>query len=98
VQRTQEVGIRRALGAQRGDILRLIVGQSFGFALAGALIGIAGAFALTRLMQRLLFHVSPTDPATFGAVVLLFLCIALVASYIPAHRATRIDPVTALRV
>jgi predicted permease len=98
VQRTQEVGIRRALGAQHADILRLVIGESLRFALAGAVIGIAGAFALTRLMQSLLFHVSATDPATFVAVVLLFLCVALVASYIPARRATRIDPVTALRV
>ncbi len=97
-QRTQEMGIRRALGAQQSDILRLVVGQSFRLALVGAAVGIAGAFALTRLMQSLLFHISATDPATFVAVVLLFLCVALVASYIPARRATRIDPVTALRI
>ncbi len=96
-QRTQELGVRRALGAQQSDILRLFVGQSFRLVVAGAAIGIAGAFGLTRLMQSLLFHVSATDPATFVAVVLLFLCVALVASYIPARRATRIDPITALR-
>jgi len=96
-RRTQEVGIRRALGAQDGDILRLVVGQSLQLALAGVMVGIAGAFGLTRLMQSLLFHVSATDLATFGAVASLFLCVALVASYIPARRATRIDPATALR-
>ncbi len=97
-QRTQEMGIRRALGAQQGDILRLVVGESFRLALVGVAGGIAGAFGLTRLMRNLLFHVSETDPATFVTVALLFLCVALVASYIPARRATRIDPITALRV
>ncbi len=97
-QRTQEMGIRRALGAQHGDILRLVVGESFGLALAGVAIGVAGAFGLTRLMKSLLFHVSATDPATFVTVVLLFLCVALAASYIPARRATRIDPIAALRI
>jgi putative ABC transport system permease protein len=96
-QRTQEMGIRRALGAQQSDILRLVVGQGFRLALAGVAIGIAGAFALTRLMTALLFHVSATDPATFIAVALLFLVVALAASYIPALRATRIDPMAALR-
>ncbi len=97
-QRTQEIGIRRALGAQQGDILRLLVGESFRLALVGVAGGIAGAFGLTRLMRNLLFHVSETDPATFVTVALLFLCVALVASYIPARRATRIDPIAALRV
>ena len=96
-QRTQEIGIRRALGAQQSDILRLVVGQSFGLVLAGVAVGIAGALGLTRLMQSLLFHVSATDPATFATVALMFLCVALVASYIPARRANRIDPITALR-
>jgi putative ABC transport system permease protein len=97
-QRTQEMGIRRALGARPSDILRLVVGQGFRLALAGVAIGIAGAFALTRLMTTLLFHVSATDPATFAAVALLFLLVAIAASYIPARRATRIDPMTALRI
>ena len=97
-QRTQEMGIRRALGAQQSDILRLVVGQGFRLALAGVAIGIAGAFALTRLMTALLFHVSATDPATFAGVALLFLVVALAASYIPARRATRIDPMAALRI
>jgi predicted permease len=97
-QRTQEMGIRRALGAQQADILRLVVGQSLRLAVAGIGLGIAGAFGLTRIMQSLLFHVSPTDPVTFASVSLLFLLVALAASYIPARRATRIDPIAALRV
>jgi putative ABC transport system permease protein len=96
--RTQEVGIRRALGAQQSDILRLVIGQGFALALAGILIGLGGAFALTRVMKTLLFGVSATDPVTFAAVALLFLMAALAASYIPARRATRIDPMAALRV
>jgi predicted permease len=97
-QRTQETGIRRALGARHGDILRLVIGQSLRLTLIGAAAGIAGAFGLTRLMQSLLFQVSPTDPATFVVVVLLFLCVALAASYLPARRALRIDPIAALRM
>jgi len=97
-QRTQEMGIRRALGAQHGHILRLAVGQSFCLVSAGVALGIAGAFGLTRLMQGLLFHVGATDPATFVAVALLFLSVALAASYIPARRAIRIDPIAALRI
>ena len=97
-QRTREMGIRRALGAQQGDILRLVVAQGFRLALAGVAIGIAGAYGITRLMESLLFHVSATDPATFAGVALLFLPVALAASYIPARRATRIDPMAALRI
>jgi putative ABC transport system permease protein len=97
-QRTQEMGIRRALGAQQSDILRLVVGQSFCQALAGVVVGTVGALGLTRLLQGVLFHVKATDPATFVAVALAFLLLALTASYIPARRATRIDPIEALRV
>ena len=96
-QRTQEVGVRCALGAQPADIMRLVVGQSIRLAMAGVVIGLAGAFALTRLLQDLLSHISPTGPATFLTVVLLFFAVTLAASYIPARRATRIDPATALR-
>ena len=97
-QRTQEMGIRRALGAQHGDILRLVVGESLRLAFAGVAIGMVGAFGLTRLLRNLLFHVSATDPVTFAAVAALFVCVALAASYLPARRAIRIDPITALRV
>ena len=97
-QRTQEMGIRRALGAQQGDILRLVIGQSLRLTLLGAAAGVAGAFGSTRVMQSLLFHISATDPVTFFVVVLLFLCVALAASYFPARRAARIDPMAALRM
>jgi predicted permease len=97
-QRVAELGIRSALGAEQGDILRLIVGQGLGLTLAGIGLGIAGAFALTRLMKSLLFEVSATDAATFVEIGLLFVALALAASYIPARRAARIDPVMALRV
>src|SRR5712692_4830969 len=92
VERTKEVGIRRALGAQQGDILRLVLGQGLGLALGGVAIGLGGAFALTRVMESLLYHVSATDPATFVGIALLFVVVALAASYFPARRATRIDP------
>jgi len=97
-QRTQEVGIRRALGAQPADILRVIIRQGLLLTLAGIAIGLIGASALTRVMKAVLFHVSATDPATFAGVALLFLLVALAASYIPARRATRIDPMAALRI
>ena len=97
-QRTQELGIRRALGAQRGDILRLVIGQGMGLTLGGVALGLGGAFALTRVMKGLLFHLSASDPVTFAGVPLLFVLVALAASFIPARRATRVDPMTALRV
>ncbi len=96
-QRTQEVGIRRALGAQHMDILRLVVGQGLALTLAGVAFGIGASLALTRVMTSLLFHTSPTDPSAFTGIALLFVIVALAASYIPARRATRIDPMTALR-
>ncbi|MBV8866709.1 MAG: ABC transporter permease, partial [Acidobacteriaceae bacterium] len=97
-QRTHELGIRRALGAREGDILWLIVGQIFGLALIGAVLGLGGAFAVTRFMKSLLFDVSAMDPMTFTSIALLFVFVALAAGYIPARRATRIDPMLALRV
>jgi predicted permease len=97
-QRTQEVGIRRALGASQGEILWLVMGQALMLMLVGIAFGLGGAFAVTRVASAVLFHVSATDPATFAAVALLLLLVALVASYIPARRAARIDPMAALRV
>jgi len=96
-QRTQEVGIRRALGAQQGDILQLVLMQGLGLALAGIVMGVGGGLALTRVMKSLLFQVSATDPATFVGIALLFVVVALVASYLPARKAARIDPMNALR-
>ena len=98
VERTQEVGIRRALGAQQSDILRLVIRQGLVLTLTGIAIGLVAASALTRVMKTLLFHVSATDPATFAGIGALFLLVALAASYIPARRATRIDPMAALRI
>ena len=97
VQRTKEIGIRRAVGAQPGDIMALVVGQGLRLALAGVLLGLGGAWALTRIMRDLLFQVSAVDPATFLAVAILFVVVALAASYLPARRATGIDPLSALR-
>jgi predicted permease len=96
-QRTQELGIRRALGAQQTDILWLVTGQGMGLTLAGIGIGIVGALALTRVMKNLLFQVNTTDPVTFCAVAILFVVVASAASLIPAWRATRVDPMSALR-
>jgi putative ABC transport system permease protein len=96
-QRTQEIGIRMALGAQRGDVLRMIVGQAMALTLTGILIGGVGAFLLTRLMTGLLFNVEPGDPLTFLAVAVVLGIVAACASYVPGRRATRVDPVIALR-
>ena len=96
-QRTQEIGIRLALGAQQGDVLRMIVGQAAALAAAGILLGAAGAALLTRLMTDLLFGVQPFDPLTFGAVAAVLAAVALLASYVPGRRATQVDPVIALR-
>jgi putative ABC transport system permease protein len=96
-QRTNEIGVRIALGAQSKDVLKLIVGQGLGLALAGVVIGLLGAFLLTRTISGLLFGVGPTDPLTFVAISLLLLATACVASWIPARRATKVDPLIALR-
>jgi len=96
-RRTNEIGIRMALGAKPRDVGRLIVGQGMAVAVGGAVVGLVGALGLTRLMSSLLYGVGASDPATFLVVSLLLGAVALAASYIPARRATRIDPLTALR-
>ena len=96
-QRTQELGIRMALGADQGDVLQLVVGHGLALTLTGIAIGLSGAFVLTRLMSSLLYQTSATDPIAFGVSALLFTVAATLASYLPARRATRIDPTEALR-
>jgi putative ABC transport system permease protein len=96
-QRVQEIGIRIALGAQRSDVMKLIVGNAIALVIAGVALGLVGAFALTRLMSSLLYGVSATDPLTFIGVSVMLVVVALLASYIPARRATKVDPMIALR-
>jgi putative ABC transport system permease protein len=96
-QRTHELGLSMALGAQAGDVLRMVVGQGMLLVGVGLALGLVGALLLTKLMESLLFEVSASDPLTYGGIALLLGAVALLASYLPARRATKVDPMVALR-
>jgi putative ABC transport system permease protein len=96
-QRTKEIGIRMALGAQWAQVMRLVMGQSLVLIGVGIVLGVAGAAAVTRYLEGMLFGLTPLDPSTFIVVSLFFAVIALVASYVPARRATKVDPLVSLR-
>ena len=98
VQRTQEIGVRMALGAERRQVMALILRRGLVVALTGITVGLAGAFAGARYMQSMLFGIEPRDPGTFVAVAIAFAVVATIASYLPARRATKVDPMVALRV
>jgi putative ABC transport system permease protein len=96
-QRTHEIGVRMALGAEHRDVMKMVLGQGALLAAAGAAAGVVGAFALTRVLSTLLFGVTATDPVTFALIPLTVIATAVAACYVPARRATRVDPVIALR-
>jgi putative ABC transport system permease protein len=96
-RRTREIGVRVALGATSRDVVAMILSQGLRTVLVGIVVGIAGSLALTRALQSLLFMVSATDPLTFAGVILLLICVAVLACYIPARRASKVDPMVALR-
>ena len=96
-QRVQEIGVRLALGAERSDVLRLIIGQGMRLAAAGVVGGLIGAAAVTPVIRTLLYNVTPTDPVSFATVSVFLTLVAILASYIPARRAMAVDPIVALR-
>jgi ABC-type antimicrobial peptide transport system permease subunit len=96
-QRTKEIGVHLALGAQQSDVMRIVMGKGFKLTLVGIALGLAGAFILTRVIHSLLYEVSPTDSITFAGLSLLLMSVAILACYIPARRATKVDPMVALR-
>jgi putative ABC transport system permease protein len=96
-QRTSEIGIRVTLGAQPSDVFRDIVGEGLRFALLGVAVGVAGGLIVTRLLQSFLYGISASDPVTFSVVTALLILVAIAASFFPARRATRVDPIIALR-
>jgi putative ABC transport system permease protein len=96
-QRTHEIGIRVALGADRGEVLRIVFAQSLKWVFVGIVVGLGASFGATRLLATLLYSISPTDPRVLSAAAALLISVALLATYIPARRAMRVDPVIALR-
>jgi len=102
-QRIQEIGIRMALGASQTAVLRMVIKQGMGLSLLGIVLGLAGAYVLTKYVEswlqlsKLLYGIQPTDPATYGVMALLLAVVAVIACYLPARRATKVDPLVALR-
>jgi putative ABC transport system permease protein len=97
IQRTHEIGVRMALGAQRGDVMKLVLGHGFRLAIAGTVLGVIGSLAASRLLSTLLFGVTAKDPLTLVIVSVVLSAVALLACYIPARRAMKVDPLEALR-